>query len=103
MDTAVMAFHPDVEWSHSQVWAHHDFARGEPTQLHGRAAVRELLAARVAELKDAGITHHVRDMIMEGDKGAFIGAVEGPGPDRPFMVWFEMTDGLVSRYVLRPL
>lgn len=103
MDTAVMAFHPDVDWSHAQVWAHHGFARGEATQLHGREAVRELLGRRVSELKDAGITHHVRDIVMEGSKGAFIGAVEGPGPDRPFMVWFEMQDGLVSRYVLRPL
>ncbi len=103
MDTAVMAFHPDVEWSHAQVWAHHGFARGEPTQLHGRDSVHAFLAARVAELKDAGITHHVREMVMEGDKGAFIGAVEGPGPDRAFMVWFEVKDKLVSRYVLRPL
>ncbi|GGC40451.1 hypothetical protein GCM10011371_29790 [Novosphingobium marinum] len=103
MDTAVTAFHPDVDWSHAQVWAHHEFARGEPSHLHGRDAVHALLSARIPQLKDAGITHHVREMVMEGNKGAFIGAVEGPGPDRSFMVWFEIADDLVKRYALRPL
>ncbi|HEX2793488.1 MAG TPA: nuclear transport factor 2 family protein [Croceicoccus sp.] len=103
MTTAVSALHPDVEWSHAQVWAHHGFARGEPSAHKGRDAVYGLLSARVDELKDAGITHHVRDMVMEGNKGAFIGAVEGPGPDRLFMVWFEIEDDLVKRYDLRPL
>lgn len=103
MDTAVTAFHPDVDWSHAQVWAHHEFARGEPSRIHGRDAVHELLSARIEQLKDAKITHHVCEMVMEGDRGAFLGAVKGPGPDKHFMVWFELTDGYVSRYDLRPL
>jgi ketosteroid isomerase-like protein len=103
MTAATAAFHPDVDWSHAQVWAHHDFARGHAQQLHGRDAVREFLAARVEQLREAKITHHVRDMIVDGDKGAFIGAVEGPGAVKQFMVWFELRDGLVARYVLRPL
>ena len=104
MEAATAAFHPDVEWSHAQVWAHHEFRQGHAQELRGRAAVQALLDARVEQLRDARITHHVREMVMEGDKGAFLGVVEGPGGElKPFMVWFEIRDGLISRYMLRPL
>ena len=104
MTAAAAAFHPEVEWSHAQVWAHHEFRQGHAQQLKGRAAVQALLEARVEQLRDARITHHVREMVMEGDKGAFLGAVEGPqGELKPFMVWFEVRDGLIARYMLRPL
>jgi hypothetical protein len=104
MAQAVTALHPDVEWSHQQVWAHHGFARGTPETRRGRSAVEEFLSARVAQLREAHIRHHVRDMVFEGDRGAFLGAVDGPdGRSLWFMVWFELRDELVSRYVLRPL
>ena len=103
MAAATEAFHPDVDWSHAQVWAHHEFARGNAHSLRGRQAVHEFLAARVPQLREARITHHVREMVMVGDRGAFLGAVEGPGATKEFMVWFELRDGLVSRYTLRPL
>lgn len=103
MDGAATALHPNIVWSHAQVWAHHEFARGEAKTLHGRDAVHAYLAARVPQLREAQITHHVREMVMEGDTGAFIGAVEGPGPEKQFMVWFKLKDGLIGTYTLRPL
>ena len=103
MTAATQAFHPDVEWSHAQVWAHHDFARGHAVALQGRAAVFDFLQERVAQLKDAAITHHLTDLVWEGDRGAYLGVVRGPGPEKPFMVWIELRDGLIGRYTLRPL
>ena len=104
MEKAASAMHPDVEWSHQQVWEHHQFQReGSAVTHHGRAAVEELLSARVGELKEAKIEHKIREMVFEDGKGAFLAAVEGDGPDKPFMVWFEIKDDLISRYLLRPL
>lgn len=104
MATAVTAFHEDVDWSHAQVWAHHEFARQAPTQLRGRAAVEAFLSARTAQLAEAKIRHSVRDMVFEDDRGAFLGVVTGEdGRELPFMVWFEIRDDRIGRYVLRPL
>ncbi|MBV7407454.1 nuclear transport factor 2 family protein [Maritimibacter sp. DP1N21-5] len=104
MARAATALHPDIDWSHAQVWAHHDFARAEPSGFKGRQAVRDFLAARVDQLREARITHGIEDMVFENDRGAFLGNVTGPdGTTKPFMVWFALTDGLVSRYDLRPL
>ena len=104
MAAAATALHPEVEWSHQQVWAHHEFARGAPERLQGRTTVEQFLAARVEQLRDARIRHHVRDMVFERNRGAFLGAVDGPdGRTLGFMVWFELRDDLVSRYLLRPL
>lgn len=104
MATAASAMHPDVEWSHQQVWEHHQFKReGSAVTINGKAAVEELLSARVGELKEAKIQHKIREMVFEDGKGAFLAAVEGDGPDKPFMVWFEIRDDLIARYLLRPL
>jgi ketosteroid isomerase-like protein len=106
MAGAAAALHPDIEWSHQQVWAHHEFARGAPQELRGREAVRDYLAARVQQLREARIRHHVREMVFDAarERGAFLGAVDGPdGRSLPFMVWFELRDDLVRKYVLRPL
>lgn len=104
MQYAASALHPDVDWSHQQVWAHHGFARGAPEALHGRDAVQAFLSARVAQLREARIRHHVRELVYADERGAFLGAVDGPdGRSLPFMVWFELADGLVKRYVLRPI
>lgn len=106
MAGAASALHPEVEWSHQQVWAHHEFARGAPQELHGREAVRAYLGARVPQLREARIRHHVREMVFdpERDRGAFLGAVDGPdGRSLAFLVWFELRDDLVKKYVLRPL
>jgi len=105
MTLAVSALHPDVEWSHAQVWAHHEFERAEASAYHGRDEIEAFLLARRRQLADSGITHAVVDLVLEGDRGAFRGEVTGP--DRttklPFLVWVEFTDGLISRYDLRPL
>ena len=104
MQAAASALHPEIEWSHQQVWAHHGFARGTPELLHGRTAVQQFLAARVGQLQEARIRHHVRDLVFERDRGAFLGAVDGPdGRTLSFMVWFELRDDLIGRYVLRPI
>ncbi|MCL7466129.1 nuclear transport factor 2 family protein [Phaeovulum sp. NW3] len=104
MARAVSALHPDVDWSHTQVWSHHGFERGEASGCRGRQAVFDLLSARVTELAQAQITHRIEDMIFADGRGAFLGYVEGPGGARkPFMVWFELTGGLIGRYTLRPI
>ena len=104
MAAAASAYTEDVEWSHAQVWAHHDYQRdSQPAALRGRAAVEAFLSERRDKLAQARIRHKVRDMVFENGRGAFLGAVEGEGRELPFMVWFELRDGLVSRYLLRPL
>ena len=104
MAKAASALHEDVEWSHAQVWPHHGFVRGEPSTNHGRAEVQAFLEARVQQLAEARIRHKVRDMVIEGNKGAILGYVRGEdGTERPFMVWFEIEDDKLSRYLLRPL
>ena len=104
MTAAASAMHEAVAWSHLQVWEHHGYRReSQATELHGRQAVEDFLAERRQQIAEAGIQHKVRDLVFENDKGAFIGAVEGPGPDKLFMVWFEIKDDRISRYVLRPL
>jgi hypothetical protein len=104
MAAAATALHPEIDWSHQQVWAHHGFARGTPQSLRGRTAVQRFLEARVEELREARIRHHVRDLVFERDRGAFLGAVDGPDSrSLGFVVWFELRDDLVGRYVLRPI
>lgn len=104
MAAAASIFDDEVEWSHAQVWAHHGFERGTPVVKHGRAAVEAYLSERVDQLKEARIVHHVRDMVFEDDRGAFLGSVDGSdGRSLPFMVWFAMSNERVARYLLRPL
>ena len=104
MQAAASALHADIEWSHAQVWAHHDFQRGEPTVKHGREEVGAYLDARREKLLEARIRHKVRDLVCEGDRGAILGYVLGPdGTEKPFMVWFEIRDEKIARYLLRPL
>lgn len=104
MVLAASALHEDVEWSHAQVWAHHEFKRDEPSMLHGRAAVQAFLNERVTQLAEARIRHKVRELVFEENHGAFIGDVFGEdGSHKPFMVWFEIRDARISRYFLRPL
>jgi len=104
MALATSALHQDIDWSHAQVWSHHGFAAGTPTQMRGRAAIRAFLEARREQLAAAGIRHRVDDLVINDGRGAFIGHVLGPnGEKKPFMVWFELRDGLIGRYWLRPL
>ena len=104
MATAATAFDDAVDWSHAQVWAHHNYERESvATQLSGRKAVEEFLSERKDKLAEAKIRHKIRDLVFEGGKGAFLGAVEGEGRELAFMVWFELRNDRVSRYTLRPL
>ena len=71
---------------------------------HGRAAIEAFLVARREQLAAAGIRHRVVDLVIDQGRGAFLGEVRGPdGSCKPFMVWFELRDGLIGRYLLRPL
>ncbi|WP_171043067.1 nuclear transport factor 2 family protein [Maritimibacter alexandrii] len=104
MVRAASALAEDVDWSHAQVWAHHGFARAEPSGFSSRAEVQDFLSARVEQLAEAKIRHRIDTMVYEDGKGAFLGLVEGPGGEtKPFFVWFEIADGKISRYTLRPL
>jgi hypothetical protein len=103
MEAAAAVYHADLDWSHQQVWVHHNYQRAEPTRFTSPAQITTFLNERKAKLAEAKIRHQVRDMVFENDKGAFLGAVVGSGPDQHFMVWFELKDGKISRYSLRPL
>lgn len=103
-EAATAALHDEVEWSHAQVWAHHEFQRGQPTHMRGRAEVAAFLAQRRDQLRAANIRHRVRDLVCEGHRGAMLGYVLGPdGTEQSFMVWFELRDEKIGRYLLRPL
>ena len=104
MVRAASALAEDVDWSHAQVWAHHGFARAEPSGFSSRAEVQDFLSARVEQLAEAKIRHRIDTLVYEDGKGAFLGLVEGPGGEpKPFFVWFEIANGKISRYTLRPL
>jgi len=104
MEKAASALHEEVEWSHQQVWSHHDFQQGRPSLKRGSAVVGAFLAERREKLAEAKIRHHVRDLVCEENRGAMLGYVLGPdGTEQSFMVWFEIRDGKLSRYLLRPL
>jgi hypothetical protein len=107
---AVQALHEDIRWTHAQVWQAHDLELGH-SELHGRAAVEAFLRAAMPKLREAQILHKVDEIVFDADRqhGAILGHVEGregtpdAGVRAPFMVWIEATDGLISRYELRPL
>jgi hypothetical protein len=103
MEAAVKVYHEQLDWSHQQVWVHHNYQRTEPSRFTSPAQILAFLNERKGKLAEAKIRHKVRDMVLDGDKGALLGAVEGSGPDQNFMVWFELKDGKIARYSLRPL
>jgi hypothetical protein len=103
MDGAVAALHDAVEFNHVQVWQRTDLELGA-TAIHGRAAVHAFLTGAKAKLAEAAIRHRIRDVVVDGDRGAFTAAVVGAdGEQAPFLVWFELRDGLVGRYIVRPI
>jgi len=73
-----------------------------------RQTLREVPASVSAisgeQLAEAKIRHRIDTLVYEDGKGAFLGLVEGPGGEtKPFFVWFEIANGKISRYTLRPL
>ena len=100
---AVSAFHPHVEWSHAQIWAHHEYSQGARMELKSRAELEALLLEREDKMAEENIRHKVRRMVCEDNVGAFLGAIEGKDRQADFMVWFELKDDLISRYIARPL
>jgi hypothetical protein len=104
MVAAASALHESVEWSHLQVWAHHNFTREKgPEQLKGRQEVEAFLSARKGEIAELKVRHKIRDLVFESDKGAFLGYVGREGKEVPFIGWYELNDDKVSRYIIRPL
>jgi ketosteroid isomerase-like protein len=104
MAEAAKALHEDVRWSHAKVWKPTAAELAANDELRGRAEVLAYLEEQSARLADSSITHEITDMVVEGDRGAHLGKVIGPGGEAAhLMVWFEMTDGLISTYIVRPL
>ena len=104
MTKAVSIFHEDVEWTHTQVWEHDQYQRSKGSdRLKGRKAVEALLKERTTALAGVKIRHVVRDLVFEGNRGAFIGHVEGPGKQLPLVAWFETKDDKIFRYTITPL
>jgi len=104
MTRAVSIFHEDVEWIHTQVWEHDQYQRAKGSdRLKGRKAVEELLKERAAAVAKVNIRHVVRDLVFEGNRGAFIGYVGGSGKELPLIAWFETKDDKISRYIVAPL
>ena len=102
MSTACTALHPDVDWSHSQVWPHGKAERsGARTVLHGRAAVEAFLTGRKQLLSEPRVHHKLGDFVMEGAAGAARSYVEdGSGVILPFTLWFEIRGALIYRYAV---
>lgn len=102
-NAAAEVFHEDVEWVHTQVWVHHGHDRSKTDTLHGRDTVREFLAGRISEMQVEGIEHKLRQVICDGEAGAFRAEVVGPtGAALPFLGWVELTDGKISTYIVSP-
>jgi ketosteroid isomerase-like protein len=97
----------DVEWSHISAWKGDDlgFDRSKPDVLRRRADVEQLLAKVVPNIVDAGIRHEIQDLVVEGDRGAFLcQATSAKKSDvAQFMVWFVVEQQTIKRYLMRPL
>ena len=104
MTKAVSIFHDDVEWIHTQVWEHDAYRRSKGSdRLKGRDKVEALLKGRIEQIKEQDIQHIVQDMVLEGNKGTWIGHVKGHGKELPMIAWFEIKDDKICRYILAPL
>lgn len=102
-EDAVEAFTPDVHWQHTQVWAHHGHDSRSTDRLNGRETLHGFLAARVKQMQVIGITHHVDEVIVSGDRGAFRARVVGPdGTSKGFLGWVEIRGDLMQRYIVVP-
>ena len=102
-DGAVMAFTSDVEWQHTQVWAHDGHDSRQTDRLQGREALLDFLRERVKETQVIQIRHQLDETVVSDGCGAFRGRVLGPfGKSLGFLGWVELRDGLVSRYIVVP-
>lgn len=104
IDKAVLTMHPDVEFIHTQVWQGGDLRLGS-NHWHGRTQVRAFLTEAAPRLKDAQIRHKVDTVVVDGDRGALQCHVEnrdGADVKAPFLVWFELKDDMISRYIVCP-
>ena len=103
-ETAVTALHEDVVWNHVRVWQPTESDRTSVHELRGRNAVYEFLEGYRDKLAQDKTRHLIERLVTDGEVGAQLGAVVGPdGESAPMIVWFEITDGLISRYTVRPL
>jgi ketosteroid isomerase-like protein len=97
----------DVEWSHISAWKGDDlgFDHSTPELFRDRAQVESLLSKVVPNIVKAGIRHEIEDLVVEGERGAFLcRATSAKKSDvARFMVWFEVRAGAVTRYLMRPL
>ena len=102
-DQAVEAMHEEVQWVHTQVWAHDGHDSSTTDTLNGREAVREFLANRIGEMQVEGIEHKVGTVLTDGESGAFRAKVVGTdGSAVPFFGWVSIRDGKISAYMVMP-
>jgi hypothetical protein len=100
---AVSALHEAVEFDQVQVWQTTDLRLGA-NQLRGRDEVLRFLSGAKLRLAEARIRHRVDTAVLDGFRGALRAHVVGEdGEQAPFIVWFELEDGLVRRYLVRPV
>ena len=104
MAKAASVFHEDVEWIHTQVWEHNEYHRNKGSdKLIGRDKVQALLEGRRSALAKQNIRHVIQDLVLEGNKGAFLGHVKGHGKELALMAWFELENEKICRYIITPL
>lgn len=102
-EEAVKAFVPDVQWQHTQVWAHDGHDSRHTDSIDGRDNLFAFLDARVKEMQVIQIKHTVDEAIVSGERGAFRARVTGPGGEpKHFLGWVEIRDGLLQRYIVVP-
>lgn len=102
-EQAVTAFTTDVQWQHTQVWAHDGHSSRHTDRLDSREALLDFLNARVPQMQVIQIKHRVDEVIVSGDHGAFRARVEGPdGRSVRFLGWVELRGDRLKAYTVVP-
>lgn len=100
------ALSDDVEWSHISVWNPSELSEGVD-RLMGRQEVFDFLSTILDRVYVAGLVHTVREFVYDEDeqRGAFLAVTTSTKDDRAesYMVWFSVEQGLLNRYLMRPV
>ena len=103
VEDAIERLHPEVTWSHMQVWQADPDQPTHRRTHQGREAVASVLRAyQQSSEADRNVSHEVREILVDGDRCAFLGAVVGPERTFPMFGWVTFDDELIRRYVAGP-
>lgn len=104
MEAAVDAFHDDVVMTHTQVWEHGDHTRSEEGTkvMRSKDEILTHLTEQSEGLDRNEIEHDVKELIVDGDRCAFLGDVIAPDDELPYIGWFELEDGKITRLIITP-